>query len=120
MSSKKPTLLSLPPNLQSSNRSESPMLPTLEPKPNFQSSAQSPLSVSTSQHNVLNAVLNLPQTFNNLRTLNNLTKSFTPNGSSSKLDLDHFDQNISSLSKLVKEEQDEQKEEKNGNFIFYF
>ena len=66
--------------------------------------------------NMLNAVLNLPQTFSNLRTLNNLTKSFNPNGGGMAQD-DPFPD----LAKLVKEENDanDNKDEKPGLYNIF-
>ena len=88
------------------------------PSGSLPNSAATPLSTAATAspipptQNMLNAVLNLPQTFSNLRTLNNLTKSFNPNIAGMAPD-DPFPD----LSKLVKEEHEvnEHKDEKPGS-----
>lgn len=113
----KTNILNLP-SLQTTNRaqqSQSPMMsksssPTLAP-PNMP-------STTTPTQNVLNAVLNLPQTFNNLRTLNNLTKSFTQNGSPTVIPNGDISEQFPDISKIVKEEiESENKDEKNGTYV---
>ena len=91
------------------------------PTPGIPKPATTPLPTTATAsslpptQNMLNAVLNLPQTFSNLRTLNNLTKSFNPNGGGMGQD-DPFPD----LAKLVKEENDANdiKDEKPGIYFY--
>ena len=92
------------------------------PTPGIPKPATTPLPTTATAsslpptQNMLNAVLNLPQTFSNLRTLNNLTKSFNPNGGGMGQD-DPFPD----LAKLVKEENDanDNKDEKPGTYSIF-
>jgi len=130
MGDKAANLLSLPPippipSLQTPNRvsqqSHSPLINAVNKSPinpinpiTAPSLSTPPITpAATTTQNVLNAVLNLPQTFNNLRTLNNLTKSFSNSTENDETKINGFPE----LSRMVKEEA-EKEDDKHGRQFY--